>query len=347
MSISIITIEDCKKWDETVRSFADFDVYYLSGYLKGFQIHGDGEPLLFYYQSEDGKCRGINAVMKRNIFDAPEFRKIEEARGLYDLSTPYGYGGWLFEGEVPEEFKDEYVEFCRARNYVSEFIRFNPMTDNGRTCSEFFDVLELGKTIFINTEDFETTWASFTSKNRNKIRKAEKNGVTVKSTDEAWIIDEFMEIYNETMDRDRATDYYYFEREYYESICRDLKNNFRFFYAEHDGKIIAVTILLFSGKRMHYHLSESRSEYLNIAPTNLMLCEAAKFASEHGFKSIHLGGGVGSGEDSLYQFKKGFNRNENAVYRIGKVVFDEEKYRMLIGLRDNIENAGFFPLYRG
>ena len=30
-------------------SFKDYDVYYLSGYVKAFQVHGDGEPLLFYY----------------------------------------------------------------------------------------------------------------------------------------------------------------------------------------------------------------------------------------------------------------------------------------------------------
>ena len=42
--IKIYSIEEAKKWDELVRTFANYDVYYLSGYVKAFQIHGDGEP---------------------------------------------------------------------------------------------------------------------------------------------------------------------------------------------------------------------------------------------------------------------------------------------------------------
>lgn len=45
--IKIYSIEEAKKWDELVRTFANYDVYYLSGYVKAFQIHGDGEPQLF------------------------------------------------------------------------------------------------------------------------------------------------------------------------------------------------------------------------------------------------------------------------------------------------------------
>jgi Pyruvate/2-oxoacid:ferredoxin oxidoreductase gamma subunit len=36
-------------------------VYYLSGYSKAFQLHGDGEPTLFYY--EDSNIKAVNVVM--------------------------------------------------------------------------------------------------------------------------------------------------------------------------------------------------------------------------------------------------------------------------------------------
>ena len=44
----IITLDNSDYWDEIVTSFAQYDIYYLSGYSKGFYIHGDGIPLLFY-----------------------------------------------------------------------------------------------------------------------------------------------------------------------------------------------------------------------------------------------------------------------------------------------------------
>ena len=62
MPLHVYTIEQSEEWDRVVSSFASYDVYYLSGYVKAFQIHGDGAPLLFFY--EDDKIRGINVVMK-------------------------------------------------------------------------------------------------------------------------------------------------------------------------------------------------------------------------------------------------------------------------------------------
>lgn len=53
------------------KSFSNADVYYLSGYVKAFKIHGDGEPILYYYQDEN--IRAINVVMKRDIAEDKKF----------------------------------------------------------------------------------------------------------------------------------------------------------------------------------------------------------------------------------------------------------------------------------
>ena len=42
--MEIITIEDKDKWNEIVKSFPHWDVYYLNEYAKSFGIHGDGVP---------------------------------------------------------------------------------------------------------------------------------------------------------------------------------------------------------------------------------------------------------------------------------------------------------------
>ena len=53
--IKIYSIKETSQWDEIVLSFSKHDVYYLSGYVKAFQIHGDGEPQLLFY--EEGYLR--------------------------------------------------------------------------------------------------------------------------------------------------------------------------------------------------------------------------------------------------------------------------------------------------
>jgi len=46
--VLLVNIDDNEKWDNTVKGFENFDVYYLSGYVKAFHAHGDGEPKLFF-----------------------------------------------------------------------------------------------------------------------------------------------------------------------------------------------------------------------------------------------------------------------------------------------------------
>ena len=94
--MTVYTIEQAEAWDALVRTFLNYDVYYLSGYVKAFQLHGDGEPLLFYGEA-DG-VRGINVVMKRDIAADPHFAGSLPADTYFDFATPYGYGGWLLEG---------------------------------------------------------------------------------------------------------------------------------------------------------------------------------------------------------------------------------------------------------
>ena len=346
MEIKQIKTENSKEWDDIVKSFVNYDVYYLSGYADGFRIHGDGEPVLLYFKDDKTGFRAINVVMKRKISGIEGLQKA--GAGYFDILTPYGYGGLLTnEYPIPDIFKAQYTDFCIKNRIVCEFVRFNPMTDNRAACIELYDIRKLGNTVYIDLKNWEHVWGNFTGKNRNVIRKAIKEGVTVCHTDEPWIIDEFMEIYNSTMDRDSASNYYYFKKEYYQSLIDGLKGNFQFFYAIKDGNIAAVSIIIYANKKMHYHLSASRKEFQKFAPTNLLLSEVCRYGVERGFESFHLGGGVGSKEDSLYKFKKAFNKNNDKEYYIGKKIYDINKYNELVEKRTYINDENFFPKYRG
>lgn len=342
--LQIYTIQDADKWDNIVKTFKDYDVYWLSGYVKAFQIHGDGEPLLFYY--EDENVKGINVVMKRDIAKDKHFENILEPNKYYDFATPYGYGGWLIEGENSKQLFIDYEQWCKNNNIVSEFVRFHPVVDNQRFSVNSYEVIPLGQTIALDLSSKDVIWDNITSKNRNVIRKAIKNGVKIYSSRNIEIYKKFIGIYNATMDKDNADKYYYFGEDFYKSILYDLKHNAQVFYAElDDGTIIATSIMIYANGRMNYHLSGSLREYQNLAPSNLLLYEAALWGNANGYKTLHLGGGVGSGEDSLYKFKSAFNRNSNYRYHIGKKVFLQDEYQKLVSSRKEIQSE-FFPKYR-
>lgn len=345
--LKIYTLEQKDEWDAIVKSFADYDVYYLNGYSKGFYLHGDGQPLLFYYETQDGKA--INVVMKRDIACDTRFKGLIEENKYFDLTTPYGYGGWIIEGNesiIPELLK-EYDAWCKENNIISEVTRFHPVINNQEKLRKYYDIMDLGKTIAIDTKDEETIWANLTTQNRGKIKKARNYEVVIEHNFDLDTFKEFKKIYEITMNKDDAEDYYYFDDSFYESIYNDLKENADIFYAKYEGKMIAATIILKCNNKLTYHFSGVLTDYRNIQGTNLMLYETALWGSKNGYKTFHLGGGVGSKEDNLYEFKKSFNKKDNYQYSIGKRIFNQELYDKLVSLRDKDSmRDNYFPMYR-
>lgn len=357
MPLEVFTIDEKQEWDSLVRSFKEYDVYYLSGYVRAFQIHGDGEPLLFYFKksSEKGMLRGINVVMKRDISEDIRFNGRIEPESWYDFSTPYGYGGWIVEGEDRESLLslfEEYCKWCEQNNIVAEFVRYHPVLNNYQLTNGFYDVCALGPTISVDLENAETIWHNFTGKNRNKIRKAMKSGIRIYNGRHPLLFERFREIYNDTMDKNSADNYYYFKSDFYQSILTDLALQAQVFFAELNGAVIAAAIILASNGHLSYHLSGTVREYQNLAPTNLMLYKAALWGCANGYRTLHLGGGVGSARDGLYKFKESFYRGEPKRFHIGRRIFLNHKYKELVKIRE-IEDkrfnqeTSFFPQYRG
>lgn len=347
--INFYTLEKAEEWDQIVKSFERYDVYYLSGYVKAFWLNGDGEPILIYH--ENGPTRAINVVLKRDLSQFEPFHEKLEQSAFYDVVTPYGYGGFLVEGTDYDELQGEYEEFCRQEHIICEFVRFHPLLENWKGLEKLYTEKHIGATVYMDTSSDEEIWKNITSKNRNMIRKAKKSGLKVYWGRDPELIEPFMEIYNAAMDKDGATDYYYFGKEFYESILEDLKQNAMWFFAKKEREIAAIAIFLFGNGKMHYHLSASRTEFQKMAPTNLLLYEAALWAGRNGYKKLHMGGGVGSAQDSLYKFKKSFHRGTDARFCVGKKIFDRGTYDELVEIRkaqDALfdDHSEFFPRYR-
>ena len=345
--LTVYTLNDFEQWDNAVRSFNDYDVYWLNGYVKSFQIHGDGEPLLFFY--DDGTTRGINVVMKRDIAKDKRFKGKIPENLYFDISTPYGYGGWIIEGEGTDKLFAAYEDWIKKNGIISEFVRFHPFIKNSGKCTDFYEVIRLGTVVHMDLDSPKVIWDNIISKNRNMIRKAIKNDVKVYNGRFPSIYEKFREIYNGTMDKDNADKYYYFAPEFYTTLLEDLPDNAQVFWAEKDGQVIAASIMLAANGHMNYHLSGSIREYGTLAPTNLILHRAALWGCANGYKTFNLGGGLGSGVDNLFRFKKAFYRGDDLnFFYVGRKIYDREGYDRLTQIRgDSIENNNFFPIYRG
>lgn len=349
--LRVTGLEDQARWTATVKGFSRHDIYYLPQYVKAFRLHGDGEPLLCYFES--GNTRAINVVMKRDISSCAHFKDAIEPGTLFDLSTPYGYGGFLIEGDAGEgplkKLDGEYCEWCRENGVVSEFVRFHPVLENHLEAEHIYDTVRLGKTVSIDLASPETIYKNISKSKRTRINKALREGMEVCWGWDASLLDVFREMYVETMDRNAAQEYYYFEKSFFDSILVDLKDNARLFYARKDGRIIGTELILYCNSQMHSHLAATKTEALPLSPVTVISYKAALWGCENGIKTYHLGGGVGGQKDSLYTHKHEMNLRSENVFAIGKKIFDKAAYNRLLDIRKRNGGAldpGFFPQYR-
>lgn len=345
--IKVVTLEQEEVWRDILSGFSKSDVYYTPEYVKAFYQNGDGTPILLYFSYGDVKA--VNVVMKRPVPVVSEDKK-EELGRYWDYVTPYGYGGFLKEGEFSEEddreLLESYEKHCRDNDIVGEFVRFHPVLNNAVSAPSCYEVVALGNTVCMSLDTPSLIWENCSSKNRNMIRKAQKSGVQIFWGRDEALFEEFEHIYNATMDKVNAGNYYYFKKEFYQSILEDLKYQSMIFYAKLGEEIIGMSIIMYDGNALHYHLSASKREYLSYAPTNLLLYEAACWGNRIGAKTFHLGGGLGSRQDALYHFKKQFNRQEDCVFQVGRGIFNKEIYEQLCTVNKVDRETGFFPAYR-
>ncbi|NFN92762.1 GNAT family N-acetyltransferase [Clostridium botulinum] len=320
----IILDSDSKKWNEYLELLPQHlqDIYYTSNYYKLYERNGDGKAKLFIYR-EDEKI-AINSFMLNEI------KKYNLDEKYYDIESAYGYGGPLTNSHDETfliNFENEFLKYCNDNNIVAEFIRFHPIIKNQKIFKKNIEILHNRTTVYLDlTKGIEEIWQDdIKSKNRNMIRKAKKNGVNIQISND---YNEFKKIYSITMDKVSASNYYYFNDQYYDIVKKN--DNYILLNATKNNTIIASAIFIQYGEYFHYHLAGSLHEYLKFSPNNLLLWEAIKLACNRGMKCFHFGGGLeDSLNDNLFKFKSSFSKNTTDFF-IGKRIHNKPIYDYLI-----------------
>jgi serine/alanine adding enzyme len=307
------------EWDELLAQLGCADAYLLHAYVEASCVLDPGEPVLL---ENDG------VVMTCIVRAIP-------GTDAHDVTTPYGYGGPVGEGD----FQQAYERWCSERGIVSTFIRFHPLFENYRGAPH---ATYASPTVGWPLEG--DLLAGMHGKHRNVVRKAEKVGVTVEATPAPDDLSAFVSLYEQTMRRQDAAAYYFFPSDYWERLSA-LHDRLVRYDAVAEGEIVASAICLRGDRWLHYHLGATADSARDLGASNLLLYEAARWGQGQGLEEFHLGGGAGAKEDSLFAFKQRFSPNGRREFWVGKLVHDEEAYRRLSGGAD-IDVAGFFPAYR-
>ena len=295
------------------------DLYFREEYVRLYETESE-KACCFVYQDGD------------SIMLFPFLRREFQFKGntYFDFETAYGYGGPV-SNDHSDSFMTAALEAMVAKasseNYVCGFVRFHPLLENWDCFDKVGRLIMDRKTIAIDLSGgIEATWMNeIHTKNRNVIKKGEKNGLEFIVDEDFSYLTEFEELYNSTMDKLEADGFYYFEPKYYEQLKNTIQNRF-LGIVKSEGKVVAGAIFFYQLPYGHYHLAGSDKSALKLSPNNFLLWEAAKELTKRGVRHFHLGGGTdGSEENSLYQYKRRFSKHEYQ-FSLGKMIFNPSLY---------------------
>lgn len=325
-------------WNTLIKNNEKWDVYYLFEYVNSMARCQDGKPILFHYSTN--YCSIVCVDILLDIANYISDMEVLQKNKYYDMETPYGYGGPILSGEIePLAIKNFYLElseYCKKNNIITQFYRFHPILCNIRDLKGQIEYRRIKQTVYMDLSSEERIVQNMDSSRRRQIHKGEENGIYI-IHDEGKNLDEFYNIYFETMKFKQADDFYFFDREYFEYLGEVLSDNIEYFYAMYKGECIASIMILYNKEYMHYHLGGTYTKYRDLAPTNLLFYYAALWGNRKGIKLFHLGGGLYD-NDSLFRFKKQFNRKGIVDFYIGRNIFDKDKYEHLLSVRSQMDD---------
>lgn len=310
------------RWDDLLAELGITDVYASRGFVAASASLAGGEPVLLH----DGAGLVFPLLVRGDPTDAV---------------TPYGYGGPL--GQPRPDFPDAYAAWCGERGIVSTFVAFHPLYRNGDAAAALgFRPTALAGTVAwpLGVPDL---LAAMHKHHRRIVRRALADGCEVSVTREPDDLTAFIDAYEATMRRTAAADFYFFPPSYWEALQRDV----RLVRADvhRDGAVLASVLGMGEPPWLHYHLGGSTDAGRGSGASHLALFGLASWGREHGYDTLHLGGGVGGRADSLLEYKQRFAPGGLVDAVIGKAVHDVPAYLSLTGA-EAIDWDGFFPGYR-
>jgi hypothetical protein len=339
MAAALLVGVDSRRWIDVLKR-APHDFYHLPGYVALCARQEGGEPAALVVERN-----GAVLLLPLIIRPIPG--------GGKDATSPYGYPGPIVVGDHDQAFVSdamcEGVTLLAQEGLVSLFVRFHPLL-NRAPRAEVGTMVSHGNTIAIDlAQDDAGMWQETRRNHQRDIRKSLLAGHRVYEDHEFVHFSRFMELYQQTMLRAGAAPFYLFDDVYFHAMRDVLGSRLHLIVVEIEGEVAATSIEVETSGIVQDHLTGTDMRFSSLAPGKLLIHFVRSWARERGNRWLHLGGGVGGANDSLFQYKQGFSRRQLPFHTL-RVVVDEGEYRRLVRAHnpaadpDSLE--GYFPAYR-
>jgi hypothetical protein len=342
-------------WSSSVNE-VEHDVYHLPEYVEFAAKHEGGTPVATFAEWDDHWL-----LIPLILCALPGESQGDTAKNV-DALSPYGYSSPLTDvGQTSDRATisglrrafQACIDVLSSQGVISLFSRLHPLLSLPlEALTPFERVVHHGDTVFIDLSlSDEELWKQTRHSHRQDISAACKRGA-VAYIDEEWHrFDDFFEIYQQTMKRVKAEDYYLFSKSHFLDLREALADRIHLSVVEDAGSIVSAGIVTEVGGIVETHYAGTRDTFLKWSPNKMRIDFLRAWAKARGNRFLHLGGGVGGRRDSLFEFKLGFSPSL-AAFHTARAVLNARAYQDAVGRweanhgvrADDIN--GFFPSYR-
>jgi hypothetical protein len=335
------------RWVKMLK-LSQHDFYHLPEYVSLAGEHENGHPTGFY--AECGDSAMLIPVLVRRLplhLSAPDH--------WCDISSPYGYPSPLYHPGTdrcpPHDFLKALKETAFGIDAVCGFFRLHPLIPlSPEELHKQGTLVRHGQTVIIDLQlSDEEIWRNTRGNHRDNILRLKGEGFTAIMDDwSRW--DDFISLYHETMDRLKASSCYCFSDSYFEKFRSALGPRLHLCTIfSPEGEVAASGLITAFHGIVQFHLAATSTYYLDKAPSKLLFDSVRRWAQQNGERYLHLGGGVGGQNDSLFRFKAGFSKGR-ADFHTFRMIFNQDRYDQLVLQREDSASEEdvheFFPLYR-
>jgi Acetyltransferase (GNAT) domain len=303
-------------WMSVLDECEAYDSYHLPGYHAVAESRGEGKAHLFVYREADVLI-GLPLLL----------RPVDTVTGLaeaglnrFDATSVYGCAGPIASRlkssrAVVQRFQHVLRETLQELGVVAVFTRLHPLIEQREILSGLGECLPGGQTVSIDLSlPADVQRMHFRDSLKRGIERGRRLGLFAAEDIDKEHLGKFYEMYSATMRRVNAARYYFFEPEYFDELARHLGPALRLFVVSAGDQLAAGALCVVCKGIVQYHLGATKDEFVPLSPMKLLLDTVRLWATERGQRVFHLGGGVGSQADSLFNFKAGFSKRRHQFF---------------------------------
>jgi hypothetical protein len=274
MAFQILDPSRCPDWDEMLLRSGDHAFFHTAGWARVLAASYGFKPL--YFVRQEGER--FSQIMPMMEVSSPLKGKRGIALPFTDRCAPHA--------EDPDESSAavrsaiEYGKRSKWRSIEWRDDRYGP---EGAPVWEFHLMHEIG----LGKTEAEL-FGDLSSNNRRNIRKALREGVTVRIDRSADSVRSFYRLNCLTRKRHGLPPqpFIFFKNVFEHILSRGLG---LVVSASYGGKVIAASVFFHFGTEALFKYGASEMEHQGLRPNNLILWEALRWYNAGGFKSLNLG----------------------------------------------------------